>query len=75
MKKMIGTAVILAALAAPAVAGGLDPVVEATPIMEPVMETAGSSAGSMGSMGSAGGILPVLLVLGLLGAAASSSGT
>lgn len=69
MKKTIVTAAVLAAFAAPVMAGGLDPIVEGAPILEPVSEAIGSS----GSIGSAGGVLPALLLLGLLAAATSGS--
>ncbi len=71
MKNILGTAVIVAALAAPAFAGQPENIVVDEAIMAPVEEVAGSSAGSVGSSG--GGVLPALLLLGLLAAASSGS--
>lgn len=73
-KTLLGAAAVLALASGPALAGAMsDPIVDATMIMAPVAEPAGSSAGSLGS--SAGGIALPLAALLLLGVAASSSGT
>ena len=70
MKKVLCSAAIVAALSAPAFAGGANgPIIEGVDVIAPEMVEA--ATGSMGSS-SGGGVLPILLGLGLLGLAASS---